>query len=613
MALDPRLIAEAGNIPSLDVGGILQLRDLMGARRATAAEAARKREADTRLLSLRSLAGAKFASGDGAGAVATAAGGGDIEGAKSFQDLDAAQLERAYAISQRTAPILLSLKNVPAEQRPAALEKAAPILLQNGFTADHLPQLDLSDAGLDAVGASAITVAQQYEKVAKDRDAALAREKFDYERTHDATTDQTTREGNYLSAGLMPPGSDAAPMAGGAPGSGGSGALSTRLNNPGAIRFDPKNQWQGQVANSGGFVQFDTPENGARAHAKLIGNQIAAGFDTPLKWAAHYAPSSDGNDPVAYAQRVASALGISINDPIPASAIPKMAAASAAVEAGGTPAPGARAPSAARIIPGGKLDKSAAAEGTPELTPQAIETLAQQVAAGGDIPSLGLGKSGAALKAKILNRAAEVQAANGNDGAAMVMVKAARKANATALTDLTKRNGVMSQSKNTAVANGNLLVSAAATGAGTTGSPVLNRWQQAYRSGVKGSPEVAAFGLAINTFANEYAKVVSGATGAAGVAEGARQEMLKHLSEASTPEQVATIVKQAKLEMASSTESMAGQIAETRRQLSTGGQSTLTAPPKPAAKAPPTVGKVEAGYRFKGGDPASRSSWEKMK
>lgn len=220
------------------------------------------------------------------------------------------------------------------------------------------------------------------------------------------------------------------------------------------------------------------------------------------------------------------------------------------------------------------------ANAAPLLTPEAIESQAQAIASGGDLPALGVGKTGALLKAKILNRAAEIQKANGNTGADMVLVKEARKANSAALRQLAQRNGVMSAAKNTAVANGSLLVDAAGKGAGTTGAPVLNRWQQAYRSGVKGSPEVAQFGLAINTFANEYAKVVSGATGAAGVAEGARQEMLKHLSEASTPEQVAAIVQQAKKEMASSTNALQSQIGETRKAIQTGGQRAPS--PKPS-------------------------------
>jgi hypothetical protein len=125
---------------------------------------------------------------------------------------------------------------------------------------------------------------------------------------------------------------------GGAPSGSGGAPLSVRTNNPGAIRFDPNNNWQGQVGNADGFVQFATAADGARAHQKLIANQIKNGFDTPLAWAQHYAPASDGNDPAAYAQTIANGLGIGVNDKIPLGAVPKMAALSARVESGGTPA-----------------------------------------------------------------------------------------------------------------------------------------------------------------------------------------------------------------------------------------------------------------------------------
>lgn len=149
---------------------------------------------------------------------------------------------------------------------------------------------------------------------------------------------QTVKNADGSESVLLLGGGGQASGAGG--GSNGSGApLSVRLNNPGAIRDNPANKWQGQVGSENGFAQFDTPENGARAHRILIGNQIKAGYDTPLSWAQHYAPASDGNDPAAYAATVAKGLGIGVNDKIPLSAVPKVAQLSAQVESGGTPAP----------------------------------------------------------------------------------------------------------------------------------------------------------------------------------------------------------------------------------------------------------------------------------
>lgn len=43
-----------------------------------------------------------------------------------------------------------------------------------------------------------------------------------------------------------------------------------------------------------------------------------------------------------------------------------------------------------------------------------------------------------------------------------------------------------------------------------------------------------------------------------------------------------------------------------------GEEEVITAAPAPGPQAPPTIGAVQQGYRFKGGDPASPSSWERM-
>lgn len=43
-----------------------------------------------------------------------------------------------------------------------------------------------------------------------------------------------------------------------------------RNNNPLNIKFNPVNDWVGQVGESGGFVVFDKPEHGFRAAYKLI-------------------------------------------------------------------------------------------------------------------------------------------------------------------------------------------------------------------------------------------------------------------------------------------------------------------------------------------------------
>jgi hypothetical protein len=336
------------------------------------------------------------------------------------------------------------------------------------------------------------------------------------------------------------------PGTGGSVAAGGSsGALSTRLNNPGAIRFDPNNQWQGQTGQQNGFAVFDTPENGARAHRKLISNQIAAGYDTPLKWAQHYAPASDGNDPQAYAARVAAGLGIGINDKIPSSAVPKIAAISAAVEAGGTPAPsGAQAPSGAKILFTSKGTKP-----SDIMSDDEVNFYADRVAGGADLPPLGMGKDAAALRQRILGKAAQIAIDKGINGGQANLIHADLKANTRSLGDLTKLRTFVESAERTASLNADQVLRTAPAGVGGS-APIFNRWIQAGRKNVSGDPALSRFSLAVDTLANEYAKVMTTNTGTGGTtSDSARAEAHALLSKADTLQQLQATIHQMRIDM----------------------------------------------------------------
>ena len=120
------------------------------------------------------------------------------------------------------------------------------------------------------------------------------------------------------------------------------GTLAQRNNNPGNLRPDGSN-WQGMTGQNGGFVQFDTPENGQRAARINLANQARLhGINTLSGLISKYAPAADGNDPQAYIATVARQTGIDPNQPIdltdPA-VQDKILPAMFAVEGGGTPSP----------------------------------------------------------------------------------------------------------------------------------------------------------------------------------------------------------------------------------------------------------------------------------
>jgi hypothetical protein len=106
----------------------------------------------------------------------------------------------------------------------------------------------------------------------------------------------------------------------GSPASGGmlrpAVSLGERNNNPGNLR-DPggKQKWQGRSGtDKGGFATFATPEDGLRALGVDLGNKFHRGLNTLDKLIPIYAPKDSGNDPAAYAQRVAVAMGVATTD-----------------------------------------------------------------------------------------------------------------------------------------------------------------------------------------------------------------------------------------------------------------------------------------------------------
>jgi hypothetical protein len=111
--------------------------------------------------------------------------------------------------------------------------------------------------------------------------------------------------------------------------------------------------------------------------------------------------------------------------------------------------------------------------------------------------------------------------------------------------------------------------------------------------------EVGRFNAALTSALNEYAKVLSGATGAAGISDAARREAHDLLNTANTPEQVVGIVDIMKREMANREAGFAEQEAQLKETM--GGRPNVnvapaatTAPQAPGAPmgAPPTGGPV---------------------
>lgn len=88
-----------------------------------------------------------------------------------------------------------------------------------------------------------------------------------------------------------------------------------RNNNPLNIRISD-NAWSGKIANNtdGSFEQFEDMAHGYRAGFLNMKTHINGGNNTIRKLINVWAPASDGNDPESYANKVASAAGISADE-----------------------------------------------------------------------------------------------------------------------------------------------------------------------------------------------------------------------------------------------------------------------------------------------------------
>ena len=182
--------------------------------------------------------------------------------------------------------------------------------------------------------------------------------------------------------------------------------------------------------------------------------------------------------------------------------------------------------------------------------------------------------------------------ANGNGASAAITGNAAtNKANTGMLTDMTKRAAVADASEETA--NNNLqLAQHYMTAADQTGSPIVNAIQNKIRSGVLGDPDVSAYTNALTTAANEYARVISMATGAQGITDAARAEGARLFNPSLAPAQLAQNIQVAQQEMANRTGALHTQIAKGKQNLFSGPGSASAqggnAPAAPAVAPPST-------------------------
>ena len=206
------------------------------------------------------------------------------------------------------------------------------------------------------------------------------------------------------------------------------------------------------------------------------------------------------------------------------------------------------------------------------LTPQALDMLAEQFAATGKLPALGMGKAAAELRMKIATRAQELR-----PGVNLAAAGAGYGADAGALKQMQVQADRVDAFEKTAIANLDQAIGAAAQVV-DMGSPWFNKPARAVAQGLAGSPDMQRYITARQVAVQEVAKVLSGAMGNAAVSDSARHEVEALLGPDASLAQIKAAADVLKVDMANRKQAMQEQLAEIRGRTGGGGNTRAGAP-----------------------------------
>lgn len=240
-----------------------------------------------------------------------------------------------------------------------------------------------------------------------------------------------------------------------------------------------------------------------------------------------------------------------------------------------------------------------AANPDAKLDPEDVHFLAQQAMAGDTsvYQNLGRGVQGAQNIVAIRKEVARLQKAAGNTGADQAAANAAFQGEKAAARTGAVRATNIGMAGQEAQKLGDLALQASDQLA-RTNAPTINAGLNKLRE-QGGDAQITQFNVALNGFKNAYSRAIS-PSGAPTVHD--KQHADELFSTNQSPAQFRAAMAQAKKEMAAALAAPKDVMSAQKARIS-GRQSESVAP---------AVGTVEGGYRFKGGDPSSPSSWEKQ-
>lgn len=256
MALDPSIILQAGRFDQPDIGKTLALREnILNSREDRAVASQQRALAQQKMVRLQDI-GKKAAGGDLAGAKADALAAGDFDAFDHISKLETAQRESIGRRIGAAAPLALEARKLPYEQRRSFIASQADNLVANGWTPDELMQFDPTDQSLNGLIASSQNIKDILDRQQRADDADAQR--------------RFSRDNALIGAGLMPQsaGGGSAPSAA-APYTG--GPLTTEALRPHFVAQESGGNYKAVNKETGALGAYQVMPQTGQALAKQLG------------------------------------------------------------------------------------------------------------------------------------------------------------------------------------------------------------------------------------------------------------------------------------------------------------------------------------------------------
>ncbi len=206
------------------------------------------------------------------------------------------------------------------------------------------------------------------------------------------------------------------------------------------------------------------------------------------------------------------------------------------------------------------------------LTSQGLDIAAENFAKTGQLPPMGMGKQGAAVRSAIINRAAQL-----HPDLDLASARAGFAADEGSLKKLQAQRDAITSFENTAAKNIDIFLTTAGKIV-DTGSPMANGLARAVSGKMLGSPDQAAYDAARQVAINEVAKITSNPNLSGALSDSARNEVSNFNPSTATLKQTVAVMRILKQDMANRASAMDQTLATVKGRISGKGASPATAP-----------------------------------